>query len=192
MKSLIYILLFASYISLGAYPMKYELSVKNYGILYQSQCIMLQNVGVFEIAPNDSPEIRDYLTTVNIKRPAPYCQAFVYYCFYMADSNNIPIPRTAVANEPYNYAKKIGIKVKYEAKIHDLIVWKRAKSWTGHVERIFAINKAGWVHTVGANTSNNKYGDQRDGEGVYIKIRNIYHPLGRLNIRGLIGFKNEL
>jgi len=162
-------------------------------ILIHSEQVAYWQVGVVEQKPNDSPEIRKYLQSVGINKPASYCAAGQYYCFYIASKNlykSIPIPKTAVANNIFNYGKKNGTKTIYEAKRHDLIVWRKRNSWQGHVERIIRVEKAGWVYTIGFNTSSGK-GNQRDGEGVYIRKRNIKHPLGRLQIRGLYGFRTN-
>lgn len=163
-------------------------------IMDSSRAIMLREVGTKEAtARNDGKQIEKYLSSVNIHVPAPYCAAFVYYCFDEATCDNklIPINKTAVANQIFGYAKIRGERTKYFAAKDDLIVWKYSNSWSGHIERIFEVCEAGWVLTVGANTSNGKTGSQRDGNGVFIRRRNILHPLGRMNIRGLIGFKTE-
>ena len=89
----------------------------------------------------------------------------------------------------YNDAIKRGKKTKYIAKKHDLIIWKKSNSWQGHIERVHKILPKGWVETIGFNSS--KTIDNKKIEGVFIQKRNILHPLGRLKIRGLIGFNYE-
>ncbi len=174
-------------------PTKYLLPA-NLQVLHCSRSIMLSEVGTKEkTGKNDGPQINKYLESVGIRTNAPYCAAFVFYCFDVVtlDKNMIPITKTAVANQIFSEAKKLGIPTFYSASIDDLIVWKYSNSWSGHIERIFEVHKAGWVLTVGANTSNGKRGSQREGNGVYIRRRNILHSLGRMYIRGLIGFKIE-
>jgi len=43
----------------------------------------------------------------------------------------------------------------------------------------------GFVRTLAFNVPN-----EQNQEGVFIKKRNIYHPIRRLKIRGLIGFRS--
>ena len=98
----------------------------------------------------------------------------------------IPIYRTGSTYLMFNKAKQVGKKVSYKPQKNDLLFW--IVTTTGHVERIDSVLKGGWVKTIGFNTSSGT-GNQRDGEGVYLRKRNIYHILSRMKVRGLIGFK---
>lgn len=145
---------------------------------------------------NDGYKVEQYLKSVNLRRGNPYCAAFQYYVFMKINDSlslnkSIPIAKTGLANGIYNVAKKNGSKGVYEAKINDLIVWKYPDSYSGHIERIIKVKRGGWVTTIAGNTSNGKTGSQREGNGVFIRERNIYHPIGRMRIRGLIGFNYE-
>lgn len=170
---------------------KYELNC-NPLLLNKSKQILLEQVGEREQKPNDSPKIRNYLVSVGINYPAPYCAAGQYYCFSKAANmlqlqhTEIPIKQTALANAIYTNAKQIGAITNYKAQDNDLIIWRKGNSIFGHIERIITVGKCGWVQTVGFNTGS---GNARDGDGVYIRKRNIYHPLQRMTIRGLIGFR---
>lgn len=138
--------------------------------------------------------VKDYLKAVGLNQNAPYCAAGVYWSFWVAAKAlnictlEIPINRTAVANEMFNYAQRKGRLVRYSADIDDFLVWRLPGSYRGHIERIVANGKSGWVTTIGFNTKSN---NNPKIYGVFFKKRNIYHPIGRLKIRGLIGFKNE-
>jgi hypothetical protein len=46
----------------------------------------------------------------------------------------------------------------------------------------------GWVETIAFNSS--KIVDGKKVEGVWLKERNIRHPLGKLRVKGLVGFEN--
>lgn len=186
MKYIILVLLFANSI----YAHKYNMEC-NRALLIKSAEIALKQVGYREITENCSPKIKQYLASVGLNCGFAYCAAGQYYCFSEAaeelniHKSNIPISKTAVANRIYNEAKYIGEKVKYEAEKHDLIIWRRANSWSGHLERIIEVGQAGWVRTVAFNVK------EGNTEGVFIKKRNIFHPLGRMTIRGLIGFSTK-
>ncbi len=187
-------LLCLGFISLNS-QIKYKLKCDTI-LINESRNILFKQLGVSENqGKNNSYEIKEYLLSVGILYPAPYCAAGQYYCFYKAANNlklninNIPIKRTALANAILNDAIKNGIKYKYIPENDDLIVWKNTYykySIYGHIERIIKIKKAGWVETIGFNTSSK---NQREGDGVYIKNRNIYYLLGRMKVRGLIGWE---
>ena len=176
---------------------RYELGADAH-LLDISRNIMFENVGTKELTGNnDGEKISLILASVGIYRPAPYCQAYVYFCFSEARYIigkcgvlvEIPIPKNAVAQSSFNYAKSNGIKTLYTPKIDDLIVWKFSNSWSGHTERIYKVLDKGNVLTVGANTSNGLSGSQREGNGIYKRKRNVKHPIGRMKIRGLVGFR---
>lgn len=176
---------------------RYELGADSH-LLDLSQKIMLENVGTKELTGNnDGPKISKILESVGIYNPAPYCQAYVYYCFSEARYIigkcgvlvEIPIPKSAVAQSSFNYAKSKGLKTNYSPQVNDLIVWKYSNSWAGHTERIYKVLDKGNVLTVGANTSNGLSGSQREGNGIYKRKRNVKHPIGRMKLRGLVGFR---
>lgn len=165
----------------------------NRHLLERSHDSLMSQVGVVEQSGRNDGEVEKYLHSVGLKKGNPYCSAGQYWCFMVAatalgvPSDSIPVPRTAVANAMFNFAKQNGKRAEYVTDKHFLIVWRENGSYRGHIERIIKTGKAGWVTTVGFNTSKSQ-GNQSDGEGVYIKKRNIYHPLGRMKIRGIIGF----
>ena len=183
---------------------KYALPCKP-ELLRKSDSIAKKQVGVREkTGHNDGIQVEKYLASVGRYRGEAYCMAGQYWCFVEAirklkeeDINNlfhwtnddIPIPKTGLANGAYNYAQQHGELVEYEPQVNDLIVWRNKGESSGHVERIIKVLENGWVMTVGFNTSNGKSGSQAEGNGVFIRYRNVYHPLSRiLLIRGLVGF----
>jgi hypothetical protein len=118
----------------------------------------------------------------------PYCAMAQDWCYWVNGSGMLPW-FSPNAQAHYNYAKKHGKKVPYKPAVNDFIVWRTINSSSGHIERVDSALKAGWVITVGFNTSNGKTGSQREGNGVFPRRRNIYHPIGRLVIKGLVGFR---
>jgi hypothetical protein len=166
---------------------RYELECDQ-ELLKKSEEIARNQVGVLEKSNrNDGKRITEYLRSVGINSPAPYCAAGVYYCFCEAKDEvggSIPIVRSGVASKIYNEAKT-GKRSRYSPKRHDLIVWKRNKSWQGHIERIVEVGRRGWVTTVAFNVR------KGNKEGVFYKRRNVFHPLGRLRILGLVGLRER-
>jgi len=143
-----------------------------------------------EINERDNPDIVfEIIKSVGYNnRNAQWCAALQYFAFYCCDSIFIPLPKTLVANNMYNFAKINGIKAIYKAEQYDLLVWKKVNSWQGHIERIYKVLDKKNVITIGGNTSKDN-SNERNGGGVYYKKRNILAPISRLLlVRGLIGF----
>lgn len=174
---------------------KYELKADK-KLLEKSRSIMINQVGTLERNNRNDGDVLKYLKLFNLSEGNPYCAAGQYYCFWKAvkelnlSKEYIPVPKSPMAIVYFNYAKQSGIKIKYAPNIDDLIIWRKPKTINGHIERVITVHKAGWVTTVGFNTSKIINGKRK--EGVFYQRRNIYHPLGRLMIKGLIGFKKQL
>ncbi len=165
-------------------------------LLLLSRDSLLAQVGVKEkTGRNDGRKVESYLRSVGLVKGNPYCAAGQYWCFYSSatvlemTNKSIPIYRTGSTVTMFNEAMKIGQKSNPYPIIDDLMFWRRPNEWRGHVERIIEVKKAGWVVTVGFNTSSGDKGSQYDGGGVYLRKRNIHHFLGRMVVRGFIGFK---
>ena len=170
---------------------KYELNCEPY-LIELSRDSMLAQVGVKEkTGHNDGYKVEQYLKSVGLKKGNPYCAAGQYWCFAVnaKKTTDIPIPKSGLANSAFNYAKKHGVKVGYFPAIDDLLIWQIAKAIQGHIERITKVINAKFVMTVGFNTSNGKKGSQSDGNGVFPRLRDLYNPIGRLLIKGLVGIK---
>lgn len=211
----IYVLvcLFLGYTSLKSQT-KYVVSSDKL-VINLSKEIALKQIGEMEIKQNYSPQIMEYLNSVGLNSPNPYCAAGQYYSFKIAvESLNklypkhhfkIPIYKTASTRLMFNKAKENGKNTKYLAAENDLIFWKRDNSYFGHTERVYKVEKVklsnkiiqtGWLQTIAFNTEcGTKKIDNLNGktntkvkEGVCLKRRNIYHILGRLSLLGLIGF----
>lgn len=194
MKQLLWALcLILSSFNADAY-MKYELYC-NADLLEKSRKIALSQNGVIEKCRN-SGEVSKYLRVFNTRSGTPYCAAGIYWCFYEAaysldmPLDSIPLPKTLLANNLYFYAKKYGTGANYAANIDDLIIWRNKYNIHGHVERIIKVGEKGNVTTIAFNSSAIINGEKK--EGVFIKQRNIYHPLSNLVIRGLVGFKSNI
>ncbi len=170
---------------------RYQL-ICNHNLLAKSAEVMMAEVGTIETDNNSGERIRLYQLSVGLPDHSPYCAAGQYFCFSESAKqmgltcNAIPIPRTGLANAVYNYGKSEGKKTQYSASVHDLIVWRKYNSVHGHIERVISTTAGGWVQTVGFNSSSIQNGLKI--EGVFIQRRNIFHPIGKLRIRGLVGF----
>ncbi len=196
MRVIIYIILLII-MSGSAFPQtRFKLLCK-VDLLNLSHQLVLSQIGIKEKTGRNDGEVEKYGNAAGFKQRIPYCYAFQYWGFKVAcdelqiDYGYIPIPKSGMANAAFNYAKKNGIKTTYKAKINDLITWRKSNSGSGHIARIDSVGRVGWVWTIEGNTSNGKTGSQREGNGVFYRKRNIKHPLGRMYIRGLVGFYQE-
>jgi hypothetical protein len=151
---------------------------------------MHEQVGNIEIGENGGIA-QKYLKSVGLKGNYPYCAAGQYFCFAEAcikiemNESNIPISKTGLSRAILSDAKRVGVKIKAIPEKHDLIIWRvRNHNWKGHIERVISNAKSGWIITIGFNVS---LGNGK--EGVAIKKRNIYHPLGKMLVAGIVGFK---
>lgn len=187
------LLVFLSSISLLNPQVRYTLVCRQ-DLLIASRSVLHSQVGVLETSPNRGSQISLYQQAVGIPAGSSYCYAGQFYCFSKAAANLhldlsfVPIPRSGLANSALNLAVKLGYRTSYIPHIDDLITWKFSDSPFGHVERIVAVHSAGWVSVIGFNTGSK---NQSDGEGVFFKKRNIFHALGRMRIRGLVGFRSS-
>jgi len=189
-------------IFLGFFLFVYSVSAQSNYILHCDSDLLraskdsaIAQVGVIErTGRNDGAEIEKYLKSTCTVKGNSYCASAVYWCFFAAAIdlklriNEIPIKRTALANSIFNDAVLCGEKAKYIPREHSLIVWKYPNSCFGHIERIISIEKAGWVTTVAFNVSGYSSKDKKQVEGVFLKKRNVFHPLGKMRIRGMISF----
>ncbi len=140
--------------------------------------------------------IKQYLNAAGVGYYNPFCMSGQYWSFVKAKQiidyvnlmfgfnipNKIPIPKTALANKPFFYAKKNGTLTAYKPQRNDLIIWFVSNTINGHIERIISVNNDGWVTTIAFNTDNRE---------VKFKKRHITNPLGTRLVRGLVGFKYE-
>ena len=189
-KTLIFWLIAASF---AFSKEKYELKCPQ-SLIDASLDSAISQVGVIERSNrNDGKDIRRYLSLFNLPEGSPYCAAGVYWSFFVSaralslPDSVIPIAKTPLANGIFNSAKIDGVKTPFIARKNDLIIWRKRKSAFGHIERIIATCEGGWVKTIAFNSSQIQ-SDGKKVEGVFIQRRNINHPLGRLLIRGLVGF----
>jgi len=151
-----------------------------------------REVGTTETGENRG-DVEKYHAIAGINAGLPYCAAGIYYCFKIgADSlglgeNVIPIPNNPLSNGIFAHAKRFGNKTEFRAKNNDLIVWRAGKSNKGHIEWIIETGKGGNVRTIGFNV---KSPEKPHKEGVFYRKRNIFTPISRMYVRGMIGFRN--
>ncbi|ROL58618.1 hypothetical protein D9V84_02525 [Bacteroidetes/Chlorobi group bacterium Naka2016] len=170
----------------------------NERILLESRKMVLQQVGTLEATNrNDGTKIRLYQKAVGLSVGSPYCVAGQYFCFLRAvevlgfSLKCVPLPKTGLSLEVFRFARLNGEKVPTKYEQDDIVIWIKGNTIHGHTERIVEVGRKGWVETVGFNTR--RY-DTKKGkwvEGVFRWKRNLLHPLGRMYLIGIVGFKRK-
>lgn len=134
---------------------------------------------------NDGPEVEAYLRSVGLSKGNPWCAAFVVASLdAVRNTEALPIARTGLANGIFADAARRGMPSQGYA-LGDLIIWKHAHSTAGHIGRIVQMRTNGFVSSLEGNTSSGT-GDPREGNGVYVRRRNLRLPLGRMALRGAV------
>lgn len=158
------------------------------GLWQRSLAWQVSQVGVTEkTGHNDGEPIETWQRAVGIHRGDPYCAAFQSYSFVVCSQTGegLPFHPTPLANGIFSDCARHGTPSRGYAA-GDLIVWKHANTTSGHIGRVVKILKDGFVRTCEANTSSGT-GNQRDGDGVYLRTRNVRLPLSRMYLRGFVG-----
>lgn len=154
----------------------------------RSLAVARSQVGVKEATGhNDGAQVEMYLHSVGLGRGYAWCAAFQYWTFEQT-GGAAPFVRTPLANGIFADAVRRGTR-QGTYRAGDLLVWRHGGAGSsGHVGRIVAVLHDGYVRTVEGNTSSGT-GNQRDGDGVYERVRNVRLPLGQLYLRGFVGFR---
>nr|WP_226905010.1 peptidoglycan-binding protein [Pedobacter schmidteae] len=123
--------------------------------------IARKEIGVREKGcQNCGARIRDYLNCVGIKSPAPYCAAWVSWCFAQA---GYPQPRTAWSPALFPAARVV--KAPEPAIVFGIYFPKLKRiAHVGLVARL----QGDWIVALEANTN---VAGSREGQGVYERLR---------------------
>lgn len=197
LKKIFFIIIFSMLFTIAASAQtSYTLKCKKQ-LLDKSRELLMSQIGITEkTGHNDGKEIEKYYPPVGLdpNNKYPYCaagQVWVFWqsCIYLKlPFSEIPIARTGLANGIFNAAMRTGVKTKFIALRDGLLVWRMPRDNTGHIERIIETKQAGWVVTVGFNTTSGA-GNQSEGGGVHKRNRNTKSLLGRMRVRGIINFQ---
>lgn len=147
-----------------------------------------KQAGVLEVGRNSGEEVEGYLHSVGLGKGHPYCLAGQYWTFQEASkilNQKNPLKKTGHVQTQYNHFLK-GTPINRPVKRGDFIIWKEIDSQKGHIARITKVYSKYKVQTIEFNTGTN----MRDGEGVFLKERNLRYIKSRLRIRGYCAFRN--
>lgn len=132
-------------------------------------------LGVQEIGSNDGPDVAHFLASVGLNPGYAWCAAFVSFCFDAAGDLVLPSVRSARAQD-FITRRSIDAKEVKRGRIKPtfgwLVVFKKGNSRMGHVAFVIWWNGRCGV-TIEGNTSSGVYGNQRDGDGIWVRNRCI-------------------
>ena len=197
MKLIVFILLLVlTFYNLHSKGIRYEVPCSALVLVTAIDKAESQKGLVEKTGNNDGSHIENYLKSVglNPKGHYPYCASGLYWSFSEAvkelnlSTDNIPVYRTGSANKMYDEARKKGRQSIYLPHSGDLLVWRLVTSYNGHIEMIIKKTGNGIYKTFGFNTSSGIKGSQSNGGGNYYRYRSIFDAIGRLQVRGIIGF----
>lgn len=106
-----------------------------------------------------------------------YCVLFVLYVYKKTLQEfgiKNPLLNTASSQTLYEWAKNKGLIETDFSKlgVGDIVIWRKFKLWQGHAGIVISVNQTNKTFlTVEGNTSNNDFGEQREGGGIYQRIR---------------------
>jgi len=132
-------------------------------------------VGTIEDGPNSGPHIKRFLASVGLGEGPPYCAAFVSFTLSAPTCQaEFPQIRSALASK---FITARSIKASHalrgaDVPVGSLVIWLRGRTIFGHIGIVLAWDGRCGT-TLEANTSGTVFGDQREGDGVFIKQRCI-------------------
>ena len=135
-------------------------------------------VGTLEV-PKDSNRglvIDDIQKTFGYKG-VQYCGLFAQYCYKRAcTALNIPFPFSGTASSQTLFGEALNkkwIETDFsKLQSGDIVIWRKMKLWAGHVGIVKSVDHANQLFvTIEGNTSSSNKGSQRDGGGIFERVR---------------------
>ena len=135
-------------------------------------------VGTVEV-PKDSNRglvIDDIQKTFGYKG-VQYCALFAQYCYKRAcTALNIPFPFSGTASSQTLFGEALNkkwIETDFsKLQSGDIVIWRKMKLWQGHVALVKSVDHVNQLFvTIEGNTSNSDKGSQRDGGGIFERVR---------------------
>ncbi len=121
----------------------------------------------------------------------PWCMAFVQFCIQAVDSLVADCDGTQEKSALFKGEHCLTIWNKSQALKIDtpkpgcLCIWQHGQTASGHVGIVVDVNADGSIMTVEGNTSSDDTGNQREGDGVWLKRRRL-DSAGSLRFKGFL------
>lgn len=158
-------------------------------------------LGEKEITPNRSLRI-DEIQKLFKLLGQQYCVMFVLYCYHKVASpfyKRLPFPLTASSQTLFEWALKNGFTYTDPKRVKpgDIAIWRKFKLWQGHAGLVVSYydEKNEGIFTIEGNTSNGMKGSQRDGDGIWKRLRltrKLEFQYDNFYLRGFIDMKKVL
>jgi hypothetical protein len=132
-------------------------------------------LNVRETSNNSSKEIDMFLKSVGLGKGYSWCSAFISYCLTQAKVY-MPKMRSALARA---FISKKAIKandvLQGRVKIPkgSIVIWRKGNTLNGHIGFVTKDFTGRNLETIEGNTSSGGAGSQNDGDGVYLRKRQI-------------------
>lgn len=131
-------------------------------------------IGTKEVGSNGGTVI-DKIQKVFGMQGQQYCVMFALYVLLETEPK-LNILKTASSQSLFEWALKNGYTYTDPTKVKagDIVIWRKFNLWQGHAGLIASQYdlESQTFKTIEGNTSNGDYGSQRDGDGIYKRIRN--------------------
>jgi hypothetical protein len=135
----------------------------------------MQEVGEKEAeGPNEGPDIRKYMASVNLGGGYSWCAGLVRWAMDQAGGDTLAV-RSAAATDYITGRSVAARKVIRGTEVVSagaLAIWRRGDTWKGHIGIVRSWQQQ-CGRTVEGNTSPGDAGPQRDGDGVWPRKRCI-------------------
>jgi hypothetical protein len=179
---------FLIFLQTFAYSVEYYELPVNSGFSDKLIQTQYRYVGTIEIPNNRGAKIDSMNRIAGVSVGSPWCASFVV--FTSDKSGQIISTKSALAQNHFHYAKKHGrSSSKDRIQAGSLIIWRLGNTSSGHIETILSV-VGNNVITIGGNTSAG-VGDQRNGDGVFIRMRSLTEPMGSLRVLGVVNFYEQ-
>lgn len=128
---------------------------------------------------NHGPMVREFLKSVGLGEGYPWCAAFVTYCLRKAGWLKFP-RRPAAVSGWKEWATSV--KALVARPTRGCLCYRMNSDGTGHIGFVVKDMPFGWVASIEGNTSSGNAGSQRDGDGVFRRIRHRSYWTGFIDL----------
>lgn len=144
-------------------------------------------VGLHEQGGNNCGKMVEAIQhTVGKAEKEPWCMGLIQTAVAYAEkktNRRCSLPVSEGCTATFEAAEKLNLTVK-DPIVGDLIIWKYGDTWKGHVGCIIEDGDQ-FVRTIEGNTSPEEKGINREGDGVYHKLRSL-KGAGAMKVLGFI------
>lgn len=164
-----------------------QLSKKESNLNEELANVAAAYVGVREREHNRGPEVEKFQKAVDGQASGePWCMSFVQYCIKVVEENYKVNSKVFKLEHCVTVWNKSPEDLRLSTpEVGCLIIWGNKRNGNGHVGIIQEVKNHSSFTTIEGNTSGNRTGNQREGDGVYLKLRNM-EPLGDKEVYGFL------